>query len=76
MELNYDWMKVYEAAVLETDSVALPRRIEEARNAIATRVLQNGLGQKERQAMVDALNALSVLKRERSAEVKYAVNHN
>ena len=44
----------------------MPRRIEEARNAIAVRVLQNGLDWQERQAITDALNALSVLKRERS----------
>ncbi len=76
MELNYSWMKVYEAAVLETDSLAMPRRIEEARNAIAVRVLQNGLDWQERQAITDALNALSVLKRERSPQAKFAVSNN
>jgi hypothetical protein len=76
MVLNYDWMKVYEAAVLETDSLALPPRIEEARSAIAARALQDGLDRKKRQAIVDALNALSVLKRERSPHVKFAVNNN
>jgi hypothetical protein len=28
MNLNYEWMKFYEAAVLETSSEALPHRIE------------------------------------------------
>jgi hypothetical protein len=34
----YEWMKFYEAAVLETDCLSLPSRIEAAQNAIGQRV--------------------------------------
>ena len=39
MNINYEWMKFYEAAVLETNSQALPKRIETAQNAIGQRVV-------------------------------------
>jgi hypothetical protein len=37
---NYEWMKFYHEAVLETDSDALPFRIAAAQNAIGKRVIR------------------------------------
>jgi hypothetical protein len=62
---NYEWMKLYEAAVLETNSAILPDRIEAAQNAIGQRVITLALDETERRAVVKALNALAILKRER-----------
>jgi hypothetical protein len=39
MNVNYEWTQFYEAAVLETNSQALPKRIETAQNAIGQRVI-------------------------------------
>ena len=39
MNTSYEWMKLYEAAVLETNREALPQRIEAAQNAIGQRVM-------------------------------------
>jgi hypothetical protein len=39
MNLNYEWMKFYEAAALETSSEAIPHRIETAQNAIGQRMV-------------------------------------
>jgi hypothetical protein len=61
----YEWMKFYEAAVLETDPVSLPRRIEAAQYAIGQRVIKFNVDDSERREIVRTLNALSVLKRER-----------
>jgi hypothetical protein len=60
---QYEWMKFYEAAVLETDPLSLPRRIEAAQNAIGQRVIKTKLKESERKEIVRTLNALSVLKR-------------
>ena len=65
MNINYEWMKFYEAAVLETNSQALPKRIETAQNAIGQRVITFAVDEAERRAIVKALNALGTLKRER-----------
>ena len=65
MNVNYEWMKFYEAAVLETNSEALPNRIETAQNAIGQRVITFAVDEAERRAIVKALNALGTLKRER-----------
>jgi hypothetical protein len=62
---NYEWMRLYEAAVLETNRQALPQRIEAAQNAIGQRVITLTLDEAERRAVVKTLNALAVLKRER-----------
>jgi hypothetical protein len=61
---QYEWMKFYEAAVLETDSLSLPSRIEAARNAIGQRVVKIHLEDSERREIVRTLNALSALKRD------------
>ena len=58
-------MRLYEAAVLETNRQALPQRIEAAQNAIGQRVITLALDEAERRAVVKTLNALAVLKRER-----------
>jgi hypothetical protein len=63
---KYEWMKLYEAAVLETNPNVLPDRIEDAKYAIGQRVVKSTLDEAERRAVVKTLNALGVLKRERS----------
>ena len=68
----YNWTKFYEAAVLETDSDALPNSILAAQNAIGQRVLQANVDHTERKAIVRALNALTVLRRERCPAAKSA----
>jgi hypothetical protein len=40
MNAQYEWIKFYEAAVLETDPESLPRRIEAAQYAIGQRVMK------------------------------------
>jgi hypothetical protein len=62
---NYEWMKFYQDAVLETDSDALPFRIAAAQNAIGQRVIRVAVDDAERKAIVATLNALAVLRRER-----------
>jgi hypothetical protein len=59
-------MMFYEAAVLETNPNLQPGRIEDAKDAIGQRVVQGVIDEAERRAVVKALNALAVLKRERS----------
>jgi hypothetical protein len=63
---TYAWTMFYEAAVLETNPNLLPGRIEDAKDAIGQRVVQGVIDEAERRAVVKALNALAVLKRERS----------
>ena len=64
MNADYDWTKWYEAAVLETNPNRMTDRIEDAQLAIANRVVKSTIDRDERCAVVKALNALSVLKRE------------
>lgn len=64
MNDQYEWMKFYEAVVLETDPISLPSRIEAARNAIGQRVIKINLEDSERREIVRTLNALSALKRD------------
>jgi hypothetical protein len=65
MHKDYDWMMLYEAAVLETNLNKLPGRIEDAKYAIGQRVVKNAIDEDERLAVVKALNALAALKRDR-----------
>jgi hypothetical protein len=65
MNDQYDWMKFYEAAVLETDPISLPRLIEAAQYAIGQRVIKLNVDDSERREIIKTLNALSLLKRER-----------
>ena len=57
---------MYEAAILETNPNKLPGRIEDAKYAIGQRVVKSEIDEGERRAVVKALNALAVLKREGS----------
>lgn len=66
MNADYEWMKLYDAAVLETNPNLLPGRIEDAKYAIGQRVVKCAIDEAERRAVVKALNALAVLKRKRS----------
>jgi len=65
MNGKYDWMEFYEAAVLETNSEVLSKRIEAAQNAIGQRVITLAIDEAERRAIIKTLSALAVLKRER-----------
>jgi hypothetical protein len=65
---DYDWTKWYEAAVLETNPNRMADRIEDAKLAIANRVVTSAIDRDERCAVVKTLNALSVLKREWSVK--------
>jgi hypothetical protein len=65
---DYDWTKWYEAAVLETNPNRMTDRIEGAKLAIANRVVKSAIDRDERCAVVKALNALSILKREWSVK--------
>lgn len=64
MKDQYEWMKFYEAAVLETDPVSFPRRIEAAQNANGQRVIRINLEDSERREIIRTLNALAALKRD------------
>jgi hypothetical protein len=66
VNISYEWMKLFEAAVLETNPNILPRRIEDAKDAIGQRVVRSAIDETERRAVVKTLNAIAVLKRERS----------
>ena len=60
------WRQLYEAAVLEPDPTKIQDRIEEAEKAIAKRaiaVMREGGDGAEREALANAMQALSDLKR-------------
>jgi hypothetical protein len=62
-----DWQKPYEDALLEADPQQLPHRVSSAETAIFQRleaVRSVPEGRAELQAIQDALNSLSVLKKE------------
>ena len=58
MNENYEWMELYEAAVLESNPNILPGRIEDAKYAIGQRVIKGAIDEAERRAVVKTLNAL------------------
>ena len=66
MTLTYSWQDLYEAAVLEPDWSKLNERIQTAESAIKKRLhelsLNHGGTPEERQAIVDTLNSLNVLR--------------
>ena len=74
MNENYPWTRFYNAAVLETDSQALPSLIESAQRAIGERVVKANIDEAERRAIVKTLNALTTLRRERCAHAHIACN--
>jgi hypothetical protein len=62
-----EWQKTYEDALLEADPQKLPHRVSSAETAIFQRLeTVRGIpeGRVELQAIQDALNSLSVLKKE------------
>ncbi len=69
MNATYEWMKFYEAAVLETNSEVLPERIRTAQAAIGQCGITVAIDEAERRAIVKTLNALTVLQRERTQTV-------
>jgi hypothetical protein len=68
----YSWEEVYEAAVLEPDNALLEQRIRKAEEVLVTRWLEltnrNEHGF-EIEAIVSALKAVRILKRERLGSV-------
>ena len=67
MKANDVWEELYKAAVLETDSDKLPKRIQAAKASIDARIHEmqwnHGGAPAERHAICDALAALNVLRR-------------
>jgi hypothetical protein len=70
----YDWQRLYQRALIETDRSRLPLLVGAARAVITMRVQQlrsDSLASKEeRQALEDALASLRVLRQESSADGK------
>jgi hypothetical protein len=68
MNTEYCWLKIYHAALLETDWSRIEERIQEADGGIRARLhefsLNHGGTPEESQAIEDALNALNVLRKE------------
>ena len=68
LKTNYVWDELYEAAILETDYVRLPQRLQAAKAAIDDRLhnllLDHGGTPEERLAISDALQGLNVLRRQ------------
>jgi hypothetical protein len=71
MKANDVWEELYKAAVVETDSEKLPKRIQAAKASIDARIHEmqsdHGGAPAERHAICDALAALNVLRRELEA---------
>jgi|HubBroStandDraft_6_1064221.scaffolds.fasta_scaffold136046_2 hypothetical protein len=69
MNFKPAWLELYEAAVLETDNVALQKRIEQAEQALAARLVQMKQGEdgnlSERSIVEKVAAALQVLRQER-----------
>jgi hypothetical protein len=66
--MTSDWQKLYQAAILETDWSKIEERIRVVDSAISARLhefsLDHGGTPEENQRLRDALNGLSVLRRE------------
>ena len=66
MRTDYVWQESYQAAILETDDMKLPQRLQVAKAAIDDRLhdlqLDHGGTPEERQAITDALGGLNVLR--------------
>ena len=71
MNSNYPWETSYMQAILETNHLLLPRRVDEAQAAIDARLRDLALdghgSPEERTAIQDALSGLKVLRNERQA---------
>ena len=71
--LQWEWREHYRDALLETNPLNLIGRVATAERAIflRTKELRGSLaGQAEQQAIADATNGLSVLKRESQVKVR------
>jgi hypothetical protein len=68
METDYSWQELYRNAFVETDYRKLPNRIRVAKEAIDTRLhelqMDHGGTPEQRQAIIDALAGLNILRRE------------
>ena len=66
--MTSDWQKLYQAAILETDWSKIEERIRVVDSAISARLhefsVDHGGTPEENQRLKDALNGLSVLRRE------------
>ena len=66
--MTSDWQKLYQAAILETDWSKIVERIRVVDSAISARLhefsVDHGGTPEENQRLKDALNGLSVLRRE------------
>jgi hypothetical protein len=66
--MTSEWEKLYQTTILETDWSKIEERIQAADSAIRARLhefsVNHGGTREENQAMSDALNALTVLRRE------------
>ena len=78
MNTECDWVKLYKAAILETDWSKIEEHIQVAENGIKVRLhefsMNHGGTPEENQAIADALNGLNILRKEVSAwhELKQA----
>jgi hypothetical protein len=69
---QWKWEELYLKAFLETNPLNLPGRVADAEKAIGSRTTEmrtNPDGELEWQAIEDAMNGLSILKREISASM-------
>jgi hypothetical protein len=57
------WQNAYLAAMLERDSAKMKAKIDDAEDGIHRRMVNSKAEPEERQAVLDALNALSFLRR-------------
>jgi len=68
IKTKYGWQELYATALLETDWAKMEEKIQVAENAIRARLhefsLNHGGTPEENQAIADALNGLSVLRKE------------
>jgi hypothetical protein len=80
MKADYVWEKSYKTAILETDDKELPNRLHTAKAAIDKRLhemqMDYGGTPEERQAIIDALTALNVLRRELEGRIREAGSSN
>ena len=65
---TYEWQRLYEAAILETDASLLAERIQAAQKAINARIEElqsdHGGSSHEQLALADAMTGLNILRRE------------
>ena len=68
IQTKYSWQELYAIALLETDWSKIAEKIQVAENGIRARLrefsMNHGGTPEENQAIQDALNGLSVLRRE------------